>query len=132
MHNREKVKDLLGDMHQLKDPKDIDKSKKFTRSLLFDQDLRKSMSLKEYQFNTLKPIDDFVRPDDQFSPRNTGYEHGHVRSLLKLDVFGPASSSQIEKDREAGILPRSPNLDRHAVVNPAHVLSLSHRPGTGP
>lgn len=129
VHNRQKVKDLLGDMHQLKDFKDIDKSKKFTRSILFEQEQEKSQRLKEYQFQTLKPIEDFVRPDDQTSPRVTGYEHGHIRSLLKLDVFGPASSVAIEKDREAGLLPRSPNVDRHIVVNPSHTLTL--RPGTG-
>jgi hypothetical protein len=124
VHNRQLVKDLLGDMHQLKDAKDIDKSKKFTRSLLFEKEQQKTMSLNEYHFNTMSPIEDFVRPDDQFSPRSTGYEHGHIRSLLKLDVYGPAASSAVEREREAGALPRSPNVDRHALLNPNHTLTL--------
>jgi hypothetical protein len=129
VHQRQQVKDLLGDMHQLKDFRDIDKSKKFTRSILFEQEQQKSMTLKEYQFQHLKPIDDFVRPDDQLSPRMTGYEHGHIRSLLKLDVYGPAASVTIERERDSGVLPRSPNVDRHQVLNPHHTLAIS-RPGT--
>ena len=125
VHHREKMKTLLGDMHQLKDPKDIDKSKKFTRSILFEKDQRDSMTLKDYQFQTLKPIEDFVRPEDQFSPRQTGYEHGHIRSLLKLDTYGPTGSRSISREREQGHLPRSPNVDRHTVVSPSTTLRLS-------
>ena len=127
VHHRMLVKDLLGEMHQLKDFNDIDKTKKFTRSILYEQEKEKSINLKEYHFQTMKPIEDFVRPDDQFSPRITGYEHGHVRSLLKLDVFGPASSAAVEKEREQGILPRSPNVDRHTLLSPGYTL----RPDTG-
>lgn len=125
VHHREKNKNLLGDMHQLKDPKDIDKSKKFTRSILFEKDQEESMTLKDYQFQTLKPVEDFVRPDDQFSPRQTGYEHGHIRSLLKLDTYGPSGSRSISREREQGNLPRSPNVDRHIVVSPTTTLRLS-------
>lgn len=126
LKHRHIMKDLLGDMHQLKDANDIDKSKTFTRSILFEKQKKDNMSLKEYQFQTLKPIEDFIRPDDQFSPRLTGYEHGHIRSLLKLDVYGPAGSSVISKERELGTLPRSPNVDRHSVLS-----ANNTRPGTG-
>jgi hypothetical protein len=122
------MKDLIGDMHQLKDPKDIDRSKKFTRSVLFERDQISSQSLAEYQFQHMKPMEDFVRPEDQASPRNTGYEPGHIRSMLKLDVFGPASSSVISRERELGVLPRSPNLNRHEILNPSYVLTVSGGP----
>jgi len=125
VHHREKMKSLLGDMHQLKDPKDIDKSKKFTRSILFEKEQHDSMTLKDYQFQTLKPVEDFIRPEDQFSPRQTGYEHGHIRSLLKLDTYGPSGSRSISREREQGHLPRSPNVDRHTVVSPSTTLRLS-------
>lgn len=120
------MKDLIGDMHQLKDFNDIDKAKKFTRSILFEKEKEDTMSLKEYQFQTMKPIEDFIRPDDQFSPRITGYEHGHIRSMLKLDVYGPAGSSRITQERETGTLPRSPNVDRHIVLS-----ANNTRPNTG-
>jgi len=130
------MKNLIGDMHQLKDFKDIDKSKKFTRSILFEKNQQDSMTLKDYQFQTLKPVEDFVRPEDQFSPRQTGYEHGHIRSLLKLDTYGPAGSRAISRERDQGNKPRSPNVDRHLVISPASTTrangngSLSSRAST--
>lgn len=122
------MKNLIGDMHQLKDFKDIDKSKKFTRSILFEKDQQDSITLKDYQFQTMKPVEDFVRPEDQFSPRQTGYEHGHIRSLLKLDTYGPAGSRAISRERDQGNKPRSPNVDRHLLVSPA---STSRANGNG-
>lgn len=130
------MKNLIGDMHQLKDFNDIDKSKKFTRSILFEKNKQDSITLKDYQFQTMKPVEDFVRPEDQFSPRQTGYEHGHIRSLLKLDAYGPAGSRAISRERELGNKPRSPNVDRHLVLSPDSTMrangngSLSSRAST--
>ncbi|RYG60319.1 hypothetical protein EON64_19395, partial [archaeon] len=114
LKTRHEVKDLLGTMHPYKDTQDIDPKKKFTFSAksltdLLDQE-RKDMEAMQH----LKPLDDFLRPDDPYSPRSSGYEQGHIRSLLKLDIYGPNSSAKASKEREAGILPLEPNVDRHA------------------
>ncbi len=47
-------------------------------------------------------MEDFIRPEATDSARLTGYEHGHVRSLLKLDVYGPASSMLASQERSMG------------------------------
>jgi hypothetical protein len=134
VHQRQIMRDLLGEMHQLKDFADIDKSKKFTRSILFEKSLRDSKELEEYHFTNMKPLDDFIRPDSPASPRETGYNSGHIRSILKLDVYGPASSASTNREREQGSKPLSPNVDRHVILDPAYMLRTSSpqdRVGTG-
>ena len=42
--------------------------------------------IEELQFNNLAPIEDFLRPTSVTTPRQTGYETGHIRSLLKTDI----------------------------------------------
>jgi len=122
LHQRQIMRDLLGEMHQLKDYGDINKSKRYTRSILVEKTMRDTRELDEYHFQTMKPLDDFIRPDDQASPRLTGYDSGHVRSILKLDVYGPASSAAISREREQGSKPVSPNVDRHLILDPGYSL----------
>lgn len=117
------VRDLLADMHKTKDTEDIDKTKKYTFSIKSETQLREQKAHEEMMFNKLKPLDDFIRPDDATSPRNTGYEHGHIRSLFKLDTYGPANSVIVAAERESGKLPL-PNVDRYARLSPAHKLTL--------
>mmetsp|Transcript_23978 Transcript_23978/g.39967 ORF Transcript_23978/g.39967 Transcript_23978/m.39967 type:complete len:471 (+) Transcript_23978:26-1438(+) len=125
VHQRQIMKDLLGEMHQLKDFGDIDKTKKFTRSILFEKEMQRTKDLDEYHFETMKPLDDFIRPNDQVSPRQTGYQPGHVRSILKLDTYGPAASASVNRERELGIKPHSPNIDRHSILSPKHQLRVA-------
>jgi hypothetical protein len=123
-HNKV-VKDLLGDMHKDKDVNDIDKQKamKYTFSIKRESDLREKLEHEEKMFNSLQPLEDFVRPENPVSPRQTGYEHGHIRSLFKLDTYGPTSSRLNTGDRESGRLPL-PNVDRYVRVSPTHKLTL--------
>jgi hypothetical protein len=62
-----------------------------------------------------QPLEDFVRPEDSCTRRSTGYEKGHIRSMLKLDTYGPVSSVVAWKNRDLGIVPFSPNFDRFLV-----------------
>ncbi len=123
-HNKV-VKDLLCDMHKDKDTSDIDKNKsmKYTFSIKRESDLKEKLEHEEKMFNSLHPLEDFVRPENPVSPRQTGYEHGHIRSLFKLDTYGPTSSRLNTGDRESGRLPL-PNVDRYVRVSPTHKLTL--------
>jgi hypothetical protein len=56
---------------------------------------------------------DFLQPEDPVRPRSVGYGKGHVRNLLKLDVYGEGSSEEARAQREMGLLPPSPNIDRY-------------------
>lgn len=114
-----KMKDLIKDMHLTKDLKDIDRTKtgRYTFSRLTERLLRDKQNLDEYKFETMPPVEDFVRPDDTESRRNTGYDHGHVRSLMKLDIYGPAASRQSYRDRSVGKLPTN-NVDKYAILDP--------------
>jgi hypothetical protein len=124
---QKEMKDLLGQMHVTKDTRDIDKSKtgRYTFSRLSQQNLLEKQTLDEYHFKNMKPMDDFVRPDDTSAPRHTGYEHGHIRSLFKLDTYGPSSSKESIEGRNTGKLPPA-NIDRYARLSPDHKLSLTN------
>jgi hypothetical protein len=114
-----KMKDLIKDMHITKDMKDIDKTKtgRYTFSRRAERDLRDKQYLEDYKFNTMAPIEDFVRPEDTNSRRSTGYDHGHVRSMMKLDIYGPTASRQSYRERSSGKLPTS-NVDKYAILDP--------------
>lgn len=112
-------------MHELRDFKDINKSRIYTRSILLKKRSKEDEELEKYQYEHMHPLEDFVRPYDLESRRSTGYEYGHVRSLLKLDTFGPTNSASILKRRAEGELPASPNLDRHNLISPEHELKPS-------
>jgi hypothetical protein len=56
---------------------------------------------------------DFLQPEDPTRPRSVGYGKGHVRNLLKLDTYGEKSSEEARVQREMGMLPPSPNIDRY-------------------
>ena len=116
LHERNKVNDLLSGMHGLKDLKDLNKRNvhRINTSRRAEEAKREKMELDEHLYNQMPPPEDFVRPDDTSSPRSTGYEHGHIRSLLKVDTFGPVSSSVASLERSIGLLPpHSPNIDRY-------------------
>jgi len=125
VHHQQIMKNLLGDMHPLKDPGDLDKTHKYTRSIKYDKDISDRMALDEYHFQTMSPIEDFLRPGSPVTPRSLGYEPGHIRSLLKLDTFGPAESENLQKLRDSGLLPITPNVDRHKLISPHYDLRPS-------
>lgn len=110
-----KMKDLLSTMHPYKDPANIDKSRTYTYSRRTEIAKLEKQTLDEYQFQTMKPMEDFLQPNDLSGPRRIGYESGHIRNVLKLDSYGPGHSRQNtrERERQAGDLPL-PNLDRYA------------------
>lgn len=121
------MNDLLGDMHPTKDPKDIDKRKQFTYSIRSMQDRLDKKAKEDDDFRRMKHIDDFIRPEESGSPRSTGYEQGHIRSLLHLDIQGEAASLNATADREHGILPLSPNVDRYARYTGSPTASAASR-----
>lgn len=120
--NRMKV--FLGDMHKPKDLQDVDVTRrnKLTFSLRSQIDALERTEREEYKFNTLKPLEDFVQPDSPTQSRSTGYEPGHVRSLLRLDSFGPASSMRAQQERAIGRVPHAHNMDRFMVTEPHNAL----------
>lgn len=126
-----KMRDLLGTMHPYKDPNDIDKSHKYSSSRRLELDKLAKTNLEEYQFANMKPIDDFLQPMDSTSPRRTGYEHGHIRNVMKLDSFGPSNSRQNtrERERSGGLLP-PPNVDRFATLEAVASRSKFSRSGS--
>jgi hypothetical protein len=108
------MKDLIGTMHPYKDPLNIDKTKKYNYSIKSEQAQLETKQMEELRYQQLKPIEDFLTPGDVLSPRVTGYEPGHVRSLFKLDVYGPANSLLATEERVVtGVLP-PPNVDRYS------------------
>jgi hypothetical protein len=119
------VRDLLSNMHKDKDTNDVDKAKvkKYTFSIKSEKDLREKIAHEELMFKNLSLLEDFVRPGSPVTPRTTGYEHGHIRSLMKLDTYGPSGSRVNTGDRESGRLP-SPNVDRYVRVSPNHKLTF--------
>lgn len=122
-----KMRDLLGTMHPYKDPEDIDKTHKYSSSRRLEIDKLERTNLEEYQFANMKPIEDFLQPNDVTSPRHTGYEHGHIRNLMKLDSYGPNNSRQNtrERQRSGGLLP-PPNVDRYATLDATASHSLAN------
>ena len=61
---------------------------------------------------------DFLNPEDPTRPRSVGYSKGHVRNMLKLDAYGEHSSEVNRIQRELGLLPESPNVDRYRNSSP--------------
>jgi hypothetical protein len=138
MLQQKELKDLLAGMHPTKDPQDIDDLKKsrLTFSRLSSKKEHDKQSLDEYHFKNMNPLEDFVRPGSSGNPRFTGYESGHIRSLFKLDTYGPTQSrgrSTQKKNRqpkEGETLP-VPNPDRYARLSPEHKLHLTPHSGGG-
>jgi hypothetical protein len=93
LHEGMILNDFLAGMHGLKDLKDLDQ-KKATR-VTFSRRLEKDTMEKDYreemQFLNLPPLEDFVRPDTNVTPRKTGYNKGHIRALLKVDTVSDLS-----------------------------------------
>lgn len=123
----QKLKDLIGGLHPTKDVNDIDKNRKYTYSIRREKDLEEKRRLDEYHFQTMSMMEDFVRPGDTTAPRSTGYEHGHIRSLFKLDTYGPTNSKISQGSRRERNLPKA-NIDRYARLSPEHHLNLSPSP----
>eukprot|EP01038_Epipyxis_sp_PR26KG_P011603 gene11603-15537_t len=123
------VKDLLSDMHPLKDTKDLNpkKSNSYTYTVKEEE--------TKLSINDSASLEDFIRPEDSESPRRTGYEKGHIRSVFKLDVYGPSSSKHISKSREFGQLPLSPNVNRYEFLDPERIhtgkSTMSHNSSLG-
>lgn len=108
---------LLATMHPAKDAQNIDRSVKYNYSILFEKERRDKEQLDTLHFEEMPPMEDFLRPMDATSPRSTGYESGHIRSLLKLDTYGPTNSMQATRERDINNLPL-PNVDRYARLHP--------------
>lgn len=127
------MENLLSDMHTFKDEKDINRAKvnKLTFSLRRSIEAEEKKRKEDRDFEHLKPVEDFLQPQDKTSPRITGYDHGHIRSMFKLDTYGPTNSRQGSLERASGELPSHllPNVDRYQIIDPKHTLSLS-RPST--
>ena len=82
------LNDFLAGMHGLQDQRDLNplKVNRLTYSRRQERDLMEKAEIEELQFNNLAPIEDFLRPTSVTTPRQTGYETGHIRSLLKTDI----------------------------------------------
>jgi hypothetical protein len=90
-------------MHPISDPRDISPPKfgyNFPRVTREHSELRSS-------------VEDFIQPKSLTGRRSTGYNRGHIRSVLELDTFGPHHSEVVTDARLAGTLPLSPNIDRN-------------------
>ena len=89
-------------MHPISDPKDINPPKygyNYPRAVK-EPELRSS-------------VEDFLQPRSLTGSRSTGYNRGHIRSILELDTFGPHHSEVVTDARLNGTLPMSPNIDRN-------------------
>ena len=60
---------------------------------------------------------DFLTPQDPVAKRQTGYNKGHIRSILKLETYGPLHSDALREERSRGSLPGSPNNDRNRLIS---------------
>lgn len=97
------VRDLLPTIHPVSDPNDISPPKfgyNFTKRPKETQELQTH-------------LEDFLQPQSQVIPRQTGYSKGHIRTVLELDTFGPNHSDAVSESRSLGNLPLSPNVDRN-------------------
>ena len=74
------IRDYLNTMHPYSDP--LDRGRTYSKSRL---------QIKDKDLSPL-PMGDFLQPEDVTRPRSTGYNSGHVRSMLKLDNFGPEAA----------------------------------------
>ena len=98
------IRDYLNTMHPYSDP--LDRGRTYSKSRL---------QIKDKDLSPL-PMGDFLQPEDVTRPRSTGYNSGHVRSMLKLDNFGPEAARRNRYAREVGMLPDSPNIDREKAI----------------
>ena len=99
---KHKVRNFLNSMHPYRDPHD--QQRVFTQSRIpLQRDNEELQSRPE----------DFLNPRSQTAPRRSGYNPGHIRSVLQLDTFGPEHSAEVELKRGVGLLPPSPNMDRN-------------------
>ena len=82
------LNDFLAGMHGLRDQRDLNplKVNRLTYSRRQERDKIEKEELEELQYNNLSPIEDFLRPTSVCTPRQTGYEGGHIRTLLKTDT----------------------------------------------
>jgi hypothetical protein len=98
------IRDYLSTMHPYSDPDDRGRTYTMPRLKSGEQHL--------------DPMEmgDFLQPEDPTRPRSVGYTHGHVRSMLHFDNFGPHSAERNRHAREVGMLPDSPNIDREAAI----------------
>ena len=64
----------------------------------------------------VEKVEDFIKPYDLLSDRKTGYNAGHIRSILSLDTYGPNHSILVQKERILGNKPQSPNSDRNHIL----------------
>ena len=97
---------MLQEMHPIRDEKNISPPESgYTYSSKKSQDVSELFS----------QIEDFLQPDDLTRERRTGYNPGHIRTLLGYDTFGPLHSEALNKDRDEGRRPiYSPNPDRNS------------------
>jgi hypothetical protein len=96
------VRDLLGEMHMSRAPRDIQAPKRGHEPV-------KNLKIKEPPSELRSKVEDFLQPRDLTRKRVIGFSPGHIRSVLNLDTFGPNHSAKVENDRTAGALPQSPN-----------------------
>lgn len=123
---KHEVRHYLDTMHPYVDPQD--KYRKFTKSRLVNGN---------HELDSNTKHGDFLNPRSSSSgqQRTTGYNRGHIRSVLQLDTFGPEHSREIELKRDIGLLPDSPNPDRNrdlrlevcAEMNKKTMSLLHHR-----
>lgn len=118
LKQKKELEALLGDLHPDKDTNDIDKSKTLTFSIKRRMEEQAKLTKAERDFQNLAPMEDFIRPKDSSTARSTGYEKGHIRSLLNLDIYGPADSLMAARQRDSGELPLQPNVDRYSDFQP--------------
>jgi len=111
-HQKHLVRDYLYDMHPYYDPHDIGGTV-YNRSILkIRAEQRCKSNNNEDDINNKEVMEDFLEAADPIRPRSTGYSRGHLRSIAKVDTFGPADSLQKTQQRELGLLP-PPNIDRY-------------------
>lgn len=134
-YQKHMIKDYLLEMHMYHDPRDI-AHRPYTTSRLkrnhenhqqqqqhFHASQRVSIdNFSNYSSNNnegkLEVLQDFLQPDDAVRPRTSGYNRGHIRSILGLDVYGEQSSKDKNDARATGILPLSPTADRYEHITP--------------
>jgi len=109
-HQKHLVRDYLATMHPYSDP--LDTGRTYTQSRLKSGEQKLSNQEAPNGFGVV----DFLQPEDPTRPRSVGYSKGHVRNLLKLDVYGEKSSEEARVQREMGRLPPSPNIDRYKTL----------------
>jgi len=119
------VRDYLYDMHPNYDPNDIGGTV-YNRSILkIRSEQKQRSSIKndnnnnnnntnnddELDSKSVDTLEDFLATDPT-RPRSTGYSRGHLRSIAKVDTFGPTDSLLKSEERDSGFLP-APNTDRY-------------------